>query len=476
MASSQGLADVNPQPRHKFNLFRAAKETLWRRLLFWGTVVGVSVKAVEKVLSMDNHVPDQAILYSVLVLAVCAGLVTSVYYFSVFILTRQSRCLLSAMAFSALSSGIALQDIVDVRFPGQTSYGWVMTAAWLISALYFASEAHSQSRLLITNKRRSIFQVIIASAALIAFPIAVLPYVLNPRIIAYLNIIGGQGSLLRITNTLICVSAFAFLLTALISNYRRYHTSGDRTSCLMCYFLTACGFALVFHSISSNRFDQWYVMSHASILYAWLMLLVATGIENAFAHKEANDRLEELETLHDISWSLVGAGTVRELLNMFVSTLVSKFGAKIATIYLADKNGDSLECAAECGSDDSCVGKKHSLVAQGRYPGFHSGHTAKAFETRTVQTARDVFVDVEFVPWRIIAVDDGCAASIPLVNKSQPIGVLNVYFSNYHQLTTRRLNLLTTIAAAATSAIEYALAKNTTHRIFLSENDLDLAA
>ena len=83
-------------------------------------------------------------------------------------------------------------------------------------------------------------------------------------------------------------------------------------------------------------------------------------------------------------------------------------------------------------------------------------------------------VDVEFVPWRVVAQNDGCAASIPLVDHDVCTGVLNAYFSDATQLTTARLRLLATIAAAATSAIEFALSKEAGP---CSESaELDLAA
>lgn len=86
--------------------------------------------------------------------------------------------------------------------------------------------------------------------------------------------------------------------------------------------------------------------------------------------------------------------------------------------------------------------------------------------------ANDVFVDVELVPWRIVAADDGCAASIPLADHDVCIGVLDVYFSDASQLTTSRLRLLATIAAAATSAIEYALSKQAGESYGIAARDL----
>jgi len=108
-------------------------------------------------------------------------------------------------------------------------------------------------------------------------------------------------------------------------------------------------------------------------------------------------------------------------------------------------------------------------------PGFHTGHTAKAFNSKQVHTASDVFVDVEFVPWPVIAVDDGCAASIPLVNQGAAFGALNLYFGQSRELTKQRLELLATIAASATPAIQNAIAREQFAQPCV-ENELDAAA
>jgi len=60
------------------------------------------------------------------------------------------------------------------------------------------------------------------------------------------------------------------------------------------------------------------------------------------------------------------------------------------------------------------------------------------------------------VPWRMIGREDGCAVSLPLVDKGEAAGVLSLYFPDRSQWSSQRLRLLTTIAAAATPAIENA--------------------
>jgi len=50
------------------------------------------------------------------------------------------------------------------------------------------------------------------------------------------------------------------------------------------------------------------------------------------------------------------------------------------------------------------------------------------------------------------------------VDQDKCLGVLNVYFSHAADLSATRLRLLATIAAAGTSAVEFALARQPVHR------------
>jgi len=451
-----------------------SKETLWRRLLIWGALTVTTSAGAMLLMPNGAYVPGAALVAAISAIAGCAGFGASVYCFAIFILSRQTRYLLAAMAFSTLVGGAALQALVDLHTPAPASYSWIMTSSWLVSALLFVGEAHSHSRWRSSQRTYTVIQFLIAAIAVLAFPLAVLPYALDPSLLSSLGSTLSGAHIGHIVDSAINFAALGLLAFALIGHYRRYQSTNDHMAMLVCYFLTSCTLGLFFCAISTERFDQLHIASQLCTLWAWVMLMAGSGIENAFEHKDASERLKEFEALHDISWSLVGAGTVHELLDMFVRTLVDKLGARIATVYLSDSEG-SLEVASICGSDESSVGKRYSLSPTGYGPGFHSGHTVKALVTKEVQVVCDVFVDVEFVPWRVIAADDGCAASIPLTDHENAIGVLNVYFSDRSQLTPSRLKLLTTVAAAATSAIEFALAKSRPE-LPDAEDDMQLAA
>jgi GAF domain-containing protein len=194
---------------------------------------------------------------------------------------------------------------------------------------------------------------------------------------------------------------------------------------------------------------------------SWFAIISGFCIENAIMQREAQDRVQELDALHQVSWSIVGVGSLHDLLDMYARTHQEQLGVKVAAVYLADKTADCLELYAIRGPDDcpGAVGTKYPITSENRWPGFNTGHTARAFLSQEVQVANDVFVDVEFIPWRMVAADDGCAVSLPMVFRGKTIGVVNLYYEDSKLLTKQRLRLLSTIAGAAAPAIASAMEK-----------------
>jgi len=258
------------------------------------------------------------------------------------------------------------------------------------------------------------------------------------------------------------VLSLALLACAVVGFARRYEAETDRIAGLLCYFLVPCILGLGLRALSDQRFDDWWFAGEALLSASWLVLAGSFCVESAFAHKEAGERLDELETLHQVSWALVGMDGIHELSSAFAGTLRERLFAKIVAVYMSDDSRQSLEVFAVSGPDDlvSTVGSKYQASSTDRRPGFHSGHTARAFNQKEVQIAHDVFVDVEFVPWRIMAGDDGCAVSVPLVDRGEAVGVVNLYYPEQSHLTPQRLQLLTTVAAATSPALKNARAQH----------------
>lgn len=477
MSAQDGLAPAGLYSTTLLSRVRAvSRETFWRRLLLWTAAVAFVSAAVRLTAPQDIVIPGKGALAITFAVGGCAGFGACVYCLARFFLCKEVRYLLASGAFSTLGSGSTLQAIADFRCAEPAVHGWIMTSAWLVSGVLFAGAAYSDSTWHRSSRVHSIEQLLTSAVTILAFPAVASPYAFDIKILYSLSSSEHRALLAYLIDTTAGLFALVFILLGLLGYYRRFQSQDDRMSGLICYFLVPCSFGLMFRTAAPARFDPWAHSGEMLLTGAWIVLIAGVAVENAFSHKESVDRLEELETLHEVSWSLVGAGTVRDLLNLFVCTLVEKMGAKIAAVYVSVNSGESLELAAACGSDEQIgkIGSTYALESEARFPGFHSGHTAKAFRTRETQVAQDVFVDVEFVPWRVIAVDDGCAASLPLAHGAKAIGVLNVYFGDRTKLTAQRLKLLATIAAAATPAIEQALADSPV--LALPDDELPTAA
>ena len=453
-------------------------ETFWRRLLMWGAAVALASLAVKQFLPATIGAPSLGVLMSLHVLAGIAGLGASAYCFARFTLGRELRYLLAAAAFSALSSGAILQAIADFRAPTPLAHGWLVTSAWLVASLFFVGSAFSQTTWRASGARDTVAQLAFGVLLAATFPLVAVWHAFDPNILYALSRASGGDLLRNLVDIAARALAPVLVTVALVGTYRRLRSVDDRAAALLCYFLLACTLGLISRAASAVRFDQWWAVSQVVAAASWIVLVVGIEVENAFTHREASERLGEQEFLHDVSWALVGAGTCRELLNLFVSTLVDKLGARMAAVYISDAKAANLELAAICGPEESvaAVGTQYPLISSDRRPGFHTGHTARAFASKEVRIASDVFVDVEFVPWQMIAADDGCAASLPLVDRGTAIGVLSIYFPQSRKVTPQRLKLLATIAAAATPAIQNARAGEEAGQATAQRDEIGLAA
>jgi hypothetical protein len=452
------------------------KETFWRRLLIWSAALTLVSVACLLLIPQPLKTPGLLALMSLFVLASGAGLGACVYCFTRFIFGRELKFLLAATGFFALAGGAALQAITDFQAPSPWPRDWLITASWFVGSIFFAGAAFSESTWGRANRRQAISQLVVGLTLVVAFPLSALPYALDTNLLNALCVTATGALACYVVELVALILAPILITTALFGYYRRMFADGDRFAGLICYFLVACIVGLIYRAASGTRFDGCWATSQVLFATGWIVLVMTIEVESAFAHKEACERLEQLEALHEVSWSLVGAGTIYELLDTFVQTLIDKFGAKIAGVYVADESAENLELAAVRGLDDlgRLLGTRYAVSSEDRRPGFHTGHTAKAFKSQEVHVADDVFVDVEFVPWRVIAADQGCAASIPLVHQGRAFGVLNIYFAQSRELTRQRLRLLTTIAASATPAIENALVREISARD--QEQALKLAA
>ena len=177
MAVEMGFKEKNPYSRSLFERIRMSKDTQWRRLLIWSAAVIITSLALG--FTEQHFAPSGTVLVSLTVLSASVAFGAAVYCLAIFALERRFRALFAATAFSALGSGTILQAAVDLHGSPPAEYSWVATLAWLFAGALFLGEAYSRSKWRTMNRIQAIVQLSIAGLAVIAFPLAILPYVLD---------------------------------------------------------------------------------------------------------------------------------------------------------------------------------------------------------------------------------------------------------------------------------------------------------
>ena len=145
-------------------------------------------------------------------------------------------------------------------------------------------------------------------------------------------------------------------------------------------------------------------------------------------------------------------------------------GAQLVALYLLNHEENALRLEAAYGDTEGSlkVGSSYSLQPQAR-PGFHSGHTARAVSEQSTQVVTDVFADVEFLPWRLAARNDGWVVSVPLTSRGRTLGALDLYIVQDKPVQGERLEMLEAMASLVAPAIE----NRRGHLALISADDAD---
>ena len=357
---------------------------------------------------------------------------------------REIRWLMAAAAFAIIGSSAGVR-IVNTNFDlpdGYDAFAQILNAVGIIS---LACAGMANGRL-----SRKGFHVLLVAAIGGAAAVIIFRHQIG-SILVVAGYTSWAGS------TALGIGILGACMLVVLCHGRRYVVEGDRLAGLLVYWGVAAAVATAVGWLEPLSAGRIFWQPEALSTLASLLLIVGLGVENAMAQREAAERLEGLECLHAISWFLVGTGSLQSMLTAFAQALCERLEADFATIYLTSDEQKVLTTFAVYGLEepDRWVGSTHNLQPQPRR-GFHSGHTARAFASREIQVVSDIFSDVEFVPWQIVAERDGHVVSVPLLEGSGALGVVNLYFDSARPTSDGLLRLLQTIAAAATPAIKNA--------------------
>jgi transcriptional regulator with GAF, ATPase, and Fis domain len=241
---------------------------------------------------------------------------------------------------------------------------------------------------------------------------------------------------------------------ALITHIRGFAVKEDDLSKRLVPFLTLAVSAGAGSLASHHDFDMVWWVSHALYICGMMVLLTELGIQFGSSYSDAQSRIKHMEAVHYMSSRLTNTLDLRVVLLALVSDTASMLSAKFASVMLSDDSGQTLTTEVTYGLPESPLRQRKPQEVEGKgYPAFYSGHTARAFREKRICTVDDVFTDVEFLPWKVLARHDGYAVSVPLVYHDLALGVLSLFFEKHVALNDEKIKLFQTLASSASVAI-----------------------
>lgn len=457
---------------------RVSREALFRRLLVWTAALAFASTWAGTNFSKEIISAQRPLHSSLLVVSVCVGLTILANLLISFTISGKKLYAMQGIAFFIISYAIGLQALATIYTHQEAGAEIILNLAWIGTSLLLVSAARSHT--LAQNKRRAhvAFRAFMSINLCILFPLTTILSIIDRQTVLFPLLALASSIANASLVTLSEIIAIGFIGAAIVAHYRRYKTYEDRTSAVICFFLLSCALSVAYISLGSIYEHEWVVIGQALSMLSLLTVVIGFGLEVAFSRIDLSNLVLEQETMHKILWSLLGSQSMNDMLNAFMENIQLKLNASVVALFLPGDSPDTLKIASYCGPINRHVikGKHYPVKSQNRFPGFHSGHTAKAFLSGEIQIARDVFIEAELVPWQVVGREDGAAVSLPLNDEFGTLGVLAIYFPDHKQLTKQRTRLLSTLAESATPAIRNALGCKITVIDGCDDQGLDLAA
>ncbi|MGB0910859.1 MAG: GAF domain-containing protein [Nitrospirales bacterium] len=175
---------------------------------------------------------------------------------------------------------------------------------------------------------------------------------------------------------------------------------------------------------------------------------VGGAIDNARLYEEMRSRALQLDTLSQVSETVVSDRLIDEVLQLIVTTTAQMTNSKICSIMLLDEQKGELRIEATQSLSEAYRRKPALKVGQSI-----SGRAVKAqqpFYVSDVTTEGDYF-------YKDLAKQEGLRSlvSVPMMMKDKTIGVINSYTSSVYEFSTEEIKALQVIANQAAVAIAH---------------------
>lgn len=159
------------------------------------------------------------------------------------------------------------------------------------------------------------------------------------------------------------------------------------------------------------------------------------------------EKEKEVETLTEISKSIVSGRYLEEVLHIVVSLTAEMMGSKICSIMLLDKNQQELKTIAT-----------QSLSAEYRNkPNINVGQSisGRAVVEKKPITVLNVTKEDKYV-FKEIALKEGLKSmlAVPMILRNNVLGVINIYTTEEHVFSESEIRILQSVANQAAIGIE----------------------
>jgi signal transduction protein with GAF and PtsI domain len=187
--------------------------------------------------------------------------------------------------------------------------------------------------------------------------------------------------------------------------------------------------------------------SDETVLIFTIAQYIGFAIENARLYEETKERASRLETLTEVSSTIVSNRYLKEILQLIVTMTAEMMKSKICSIMLLDEKKQVLFIEATQSLSEEYIKKPPLKIGE--------GISGKAVKEKRPITVLDVTREPEY-KYREIAKKEGICSmlAVPMMIKDKVVGVINSYTASEHKFTEDEIKILQSIANQAAVAIE----------------------
>lgn len=174
---------------------------------------------------------------------------------------------------------------------------------------------------------------------------------------------------------------------------------------------------------------------------------VRGAIENARLYQEARKKALQIDTLSQVSRTIISNRYLAEILQLIVTVTAEMMNSKICSIMLVNREKPLLEIVATQSLSEAY--RKKSPIKVGE------SISGRVVVEKKPMAALDVTQDPHFT-WKDLAKKEGLVSllSVPMMVKDRVIGVINSYTSYEYKFSEEEIKIIQAVANQAAIAIE----------------------